>query len=686
MSNANRSRVSVCMAAYNGALFIQEQIASIMPQLEDADELIVVDDASGDNTVAIVEGFCDPRIRVLRHPSNCGVVATFERALGEARGETIFLSDQDDIWRPEKVAVCREYFDSHPDVSLVLSDAEIIDGSGRVVEATWMAKGGFRDGILPNLIRNRYLGCVMAFRRNLLSSCLPFPPDLPMHDWWIGIVNRLGGKAALIPQVLMSYRRHAENVTTGQHAPLLRMLWWRWSLGRNLLGRFMRYSFQKQIVRGMLTSRDQQDTSRQPYVVRNVAVSAREKTPALGIPSGPKRGIVFAPFFSLDGSANRPRLVGSVLAEFMPVDVVTSDFDHSRKIAREHRNCEPFEQVVYLKARPYRSNVSAARLISYLLFAFKAAAYFRQNRGRYDVVYATVPFNVLAWLVFKLAGARTKIIDVVDIWPDVLPFSPLAKRTLAPILALWKWFFKSAVAKADIVLGVSDTFIAEAALYANGASRTKRLYLGHKRLNSAVQKQTVFTIAYIGNIGRLYDFETLLDVVSDAELRDRVQLFVIGAGDRQEWLLSELGRRQIRHHFFGVIFDDDRVADILRSCHVGFNGYINTSASFSYKAATYFAAGLPLINSMTGDLNHLVAEQGLGENYEGGNRRQLKDCILRLCRAGRTTMASNCERFFSAEIETAKVAADLREFLSRNLRGTGHAAAAESLRTLAIRD
>jgi len=75
----------------------------------------------------------------------------------------------------------------------------------------------------------------------------------------------------------------------------------------------------------------------------------------------------------------------------MPVDVVTSDFDHSGKVKRERLQCPPFEQIIYLEARPYHSNVGAGRLISHLLFSFKAAAYFRKNRDKYNVVYATVP-------------------------------------------------------------------------------------------------------------------------------------------------------------------------------------------------------------------------------------------------------------------------------------------------------
>jgi glycosyltransferase involved in cell wall biosynthesis len=382
------------------------------------------------------------------------------------------------------------------------------------------------------------------------------------------------------------------------------------------------------------------------------------------------RAVVFAPFFSGDGPVSRPRIVGSVLAEMMPVDVVTSDFEHAQKARRAERQCAPFANTVYLHVSPYRSNVSLARMLSHLQFSFRTAAYFRKNRDKYDVVYATAPLNVMAWLVFGLARGKTKIVDVVDIWPDVLPFPPLARKALAPFFAAWKWFFKSAVSKADIVMAVSDAFIHESGKYATETATLKRFFIGHARLAAATGKQPIFTIAYVGNLGRLYDFKTLIDVMAEDELRDSVQLFVIGRGDRQEWLIKELQDRRLRHQFFGTVYDHERLARILRSCHVGFNGYINTSAAFSYKANTYFAAGLPILNSMTGDLMRLVVEHGLGENYEGGNHEQLSKCILRLMRNGTREAAASCERFFASHLESSKIHADMCRFLASNLTFT----------------
>ena len=229
-----RQSISVCMAVHNGSKFIAEQIESILPQLADNDEVVIVDDMSLDNTVAIIEGYHDKRIRITRQQSNRGVIQSFGRALTEARGEIVFLCDQDDVWCSDKVGKCLELFRLYPDVSMVVSDRAIIDASGKVESASINKSKKFYSGVLCNLVCNRYQGSAMAFRRNILNYCLPFPADIPMHDSWIGIVNQLIGKTAFVAEPLLYYRRHESNNTPGTHAPLSMMIRWRWALVSNL--------------------------------------------------------------------------------------------------------------------------------------------------------------------------------------------------------------------------------------------------------------------------------------------------------------------------------------------------------------------------------------------------------------------------------------------------------------------
>jgi glycosyltransferase involved in cell wall biosynthesis len=225
------------MAAFNGARFIREQVASVLPQLGPNDELIVADDASQDETVAIVEAFRDVRVRVIRQPRNVGVVKTFENSLREASGEIIFLCDQDDVWREDKVARVLDAFESSPSTTLVLSNGELTDAEGRPLGETLRSGDRLPLGATANFIRNRYQGSTMVFRREILEAVLPFPEGIPLHDSWIGIVNALVGKAAYLPQSLIYYRRHESNATKRTHGPIARMIAQRWRLFRALVSR-----------------------------------------------------------------------------------------------------------------------------------------------------------------------------------------------------------------------------------------------------------------------------------------------------------------------------------------------------------------------------------------------------------------------------------------------------------------
>ncbi len=235
-----RPRVSVCLAAFNGERWLRAQLASILRQLDDADEVVIVDDASYDSTPNIVEELRDPRIRLLRNVRNLGVDRSFERAISEASGDIIFLSDQDDLWCENKVAIVLDAFAEAPDVTLVLSDAEIIDEDGNKREYTYFeARGQFVPGIVANIVKSKFLGCAMAFRANLRKHFLPFPTPLPGHDMWIGIVNEWYGKTRFIKQPLISYRRHGRNASPETHRGIAQMLRWRWQLIIGLFDRVL---------------------------------------------------------------------------------------------------------------------------------------------------------------------------------------------------------------------------------------------------------------------------------------------------------------------------------------------------------------------------------------------------------------------------------------------------------------
>lgn len=231
-------RVSVAMATYNGERFIDTQLRSIVEQLECDDEIVIVDDASTDRTRERIASYVDPRIRLHANDRNEGVFRAFERALRMTSGDIVFLADQDDAWLPGKRAVLSEALGGNAGMTVAISDAQVIDADGTVVAPSFMAlRGGFRAGFMSTLVRNRYLGCAMAFKRQLLDVALPIPPDVPMHDMWLGAISGLVGRTVYIDRPLMQYRRHSTNVSPSRRADLAQMLLWRWRLARNVTAR-----------------------------------------------------------------------------------------------------------------------------------------------------------------------------------------------------------------------------------------------------------------------------------------------------------------------------------------------------------------------------------------------------------------------------------------------------------------
>lgn len=198
--------ISVCIATYNGAKYIGEQLASILKQLSAEDEVVVSDDGSTDGTIDIVRSLNDRRIRIVDGPRRHSPTLNFEWALRNAKGEYIFLADQDDVWLEGKVTRCVEELQM---CDCVVSDARVTDSLLNTTSESLFQLMHVRRGRLSNLLwRNGYTGCCMAFKREVLSKALPFPTDIPMHDIWIGNVAAFCGSLHFINDRLLLFRRH----------------------------------------------------------------------------------------------------------------------------------------------------------------------------------------------------------------------------------------------------------------------------------------------------------------------------------------------------------------------------------------------------------------------------------------------------------------------------------------------
>lgn len=210
--------ISVCIATYNGEKYIKEQLDSILLQLGMNDEVIVSDDSSTDKTLDIIKSYKDKRIKIFPNNKFYSPIFNFENALKQAKGDYIFLADQDDIWLPNKVAIMTEYLKNGFD--LVLSDGEIVDIDLNTISDSIYSLLHSKQGFIHNFLHNSYSGSRMAFTRDLLNYVLPFPSRIAMHDIWIGLCAELYFNPLFISDKLILYRKHGDNVSvTGEKSP-----------------------------------------------------------------------------------------------------------------------------------------------------------------------------------------------------------------------------------------------------------------------------------------------------------------------------------------------------------------------------------------------------------------------------------------------------------------------------------
>lgn len=215
-------KTSCVLALYNGSKYISEMLHSIINQSVKVDEIIIVDDASTDNSLEIVNEIIyyhsDQNIKLILNNINLGVVKTFERALKESCGELIFLADQDDVWIENKVGVILAHATNNPEIDLFYSDGYIVNEN--LCNITLISSHFYLDYIYKSKKRIRLAyelgnfvpGCTMALRRTFVDSHLPIPQNIiSLHDGWFAHIAHFKNTSFYINEKLIKYRQHENN-------------------------------------------------------------------------------------------------------------------------------------------------------------------------------------------------------------------------------------------------------------------------------------------------------------------------------------------------------------------------------------------------------------------------------------------------------------------------------------------
>ncbi|RTZ07235.1 glycosyltransferase [Flavobacterium sp. GSP27] len=236
--------ISVCLASYNGAKFIELQLESIIKQLHHDDEIIIVDDCSSDNTLEIIMSINDERVKIFLNEINRGHVFSFGRSISLATKDIIFMSDQDDIWIDGRVALMKSKL-VNSDAMLVSTNSNFVDSKGGKIDFNIDGVDSkFSDKNLSNIIdilkgKENYYGCAMALKKELKALILPIPDYVESHDLWIATAANIIKSNLHCDEVTLNRRVHGANASIVKRKLYLK-LWSRIIFLRSILQLFFR--------------------------------------------------------------------------------------------------------------------------------------------------------------------------------------------------------------------------------------------------------------------------------------------------------------------------------------------------------------------------------------------------------------------------------------------------------------
>ncbi len=212
MSQEELPVVSIVIATFNGALFLSQQMESVVTQSYPNTEIIVVDDCSTDETIAILQSFQFnyPQIKIIRNEQNLGYIKNFEKGCKLASGEYIALCDQDDVWDKDKIKKMQAAIGDYP---IIYCDSALCDENLKPIGVNISDRGNCQDydNCLQQAVFCRIYGHATLIKKDFLQKAIPFLEVIP-HDWWLCYMATFYGGMKYLDEPLASYRQHSANI------------------------------------------------------------------------------------------------------------------------------------------------------------------------------------------------------------------------------------------------------------------------------------------------------------------------------------------------------------------------------------------------------------------------------------------------------------------------------------------
>jgi glycosyltransferase involved in cell wall biosynthesis len=224
-------KISIALCTYNGAKYLEEQLKSLAEQTLKADEIIICDDNSSDNTVNIIDRYKDNlNIKLTVNKVNLGVTKNFEQAVSLCQGDIIFLCDQDDVWDKNKVKIMSEKMIEEK-TGICCCDGIVADENLKQIDSytLWNTSGLSKidlNRFSPYSLINNYCftGMALCFRKNFTKYFMPISENA-VHDEWIAFIISCFSKVSFVNQKLVVYRQHSEQKIGINSIKSLKEIW-----------------------------------------------------------------------------------------------------------------------------------------------------------------------------------------------------------------------------------------------------------------------------------------------------------------------------------------------------------------------------------------------------------------------------------------------------------------------------
>ena len=327
---------------------------------------------------------------------------------------------------------------------------------------------------------------------------------------------------------------------------------------------------------------------------------------------------------------------------------ITSDFDHTEK---KQYICN-VPGCVQLHARPYRRNLSFARIANHREFARDAFRYLETLPREPDLVVALLPPNFLAHYAVKYKKRHSHVrlvFDIFDLWPESMPLGKL-KTLFAPVFRIWANLRDKNLLKADLITTECDMFRSRLGLPEEKSATT---YLCGEALKCPKEapalREDIIQLGYVGAINNIIDIPAICRLIQELSAAKPVVLHIIGKGEHQDAFIAQAEQAGAKVHFYGAVYDDGEKQKILSQCHFGLNIMKpSVCVGLTMKSVDYFRHGLPIINSIPADSAAFVRDRSIGFQWDEDCAQKILQADVSHCLA----MRQNVEALFAEQFTT----------------------------------